>query len=108
LGQGSGAGQEGRCFAASFPEVAADLGNVCYFPDENPARDLLEYRGVAGDPKLPEAPRLPQRAAIYIAPDGTVHFGALFSDLVPVAKALNAAVKVNANPNLPAAPCSES
>lgn len=71
-------------------------------------RDLLEYRGVAGDPKLPEPPRLPQRAAIYIAPDGTVHFGALFSDLVPVAKALNAAVKVNANPNLPAAPCSES
>jgi hypothetical protein len=71
-------------------------------------RDLLEYRGVAGDPKLPEPPKLPQRAAIYIAPDGTVHFGALFSDLVPVAKALNAAVKVNANPNVTAARCSES
>jgi hypothetical protein len=67
--------------------------------------DLLEYRGVAGDPKLPEPPRLPQRAAIYIAPDGTVHFGALFADLLPVAKALNPAV--NPNPNLPA-PCSES
>lgn len=37
---------------------------------------------------LPEPPRLPQRAAIYIAPDGTVHFGALFKDLVPVAAAL--------------------
>jgi hypothetical protein len=46
--------------------------------------------GVETDPKPPEptAPRLPQRAAIYIAPDGTVHFGALFKDLVPVADAL--------------------
>lgn len=41
-------------------------------------------------PEVPEpaAPRLPQRATIYIAPDGTVHFGALFRDLVPVADAL--------------------
>lgn len=38
--------------------------------------------------KLPEPPRLPERAAIYIAPDGTVHFGALFSGLVPVAESL--------------------
>lgn len=38
--------------------------------------------------RLPEAPRLPQRAAIYIAPDGTVHFGALFEGLVLVAQAL--------------------
>lgn len=37
---------------------------------------------------LPEVPELPQRAAIYIAPDGTVHFGALFEDLLPVARAL--------------------
>ena len=46
---------------------------------------------MADDPKredLPPAPRLPQRAAIYIAPDGTVHFGALFEGLVPVAHAL--------------------
>lgn len=46
---------------------------------------------MADDPKresLPEPPRLPQRAAIYIAPDGNVHFGALFEDLVPVARAL--------------------
>ena len=45
------------------------------------------------DPKresLPEPPRLPQRAAIYIAPDGNVHFGALFEDLVPVARAVGA------------------
>ena len=41
-----------------------------------------------GDQKLPEVPRLPERAAIYIAPDGSVHFGALFEGLVPVAKAL--------------------
>ena len=43
------------------------------------------------DPKperLPEPPRLPQRAAIYIAPDGKVHFGALFEDLLPVAESL--------------------
>jgi hypothetical protein len=33
-------------------------------------------------------PRLPVRASIYIAPDGTVHFGALFEELVPVADAL--------------------
>jgi hypothetical protein len=46
---------------------------------------------VADDPKreeLPPAPRLPQRAAIYIAPDGSVQFGALFEGLVPVARAL--------------------
>jgi hypothetical protein len=46
----------------------------------------LEPEG-AGAPE-PAPPRLPQRATIYIAPDGTVHFGALFRDLVPVAEAL--------------------
>jgi hypothetical protein len=34
------------------------------------------------------APRLPVRASIYIAPDGTVHFGALFEEVVPIAEAL--------------------
>lgn len=56
-----------------------------------PSADLLTYSRVADDPKresLPEPPRLPQRAAIYIAPDGNVHFGALFADLLPVAFAL--------------------
>jgi len=38
---------------------------------------------------LPPAPRLPQRAAIYIAPDGSVKFGALFQDLLPVAAAIS-------------------
>ncbi len=38
---------------------------------------------------LPDAPRLPERAAIYIAPDGTVTFGALFEGLVPVAEAIS-------------------
>jgi hypothetical protein len=37
------------------------------------------------------APRLPVRASIYIAPDGTVHFGALFAELVSVAAALSTA-----------------
>lgn len=53
--------------------------------------DLLGYPRVAEDPKperLPEAPRLPERAAIYIAPDGSVHFGALFEGLLPVARSL--------------------
>jgi len=47
---------------------------------------------MADDPKsaLPVAPRLPQRAAIYIAPDGNVTFGALFEGLVPVAEAIAA------------------
>jgi hypothetical protein len=40
---------------------------------------------------LPEPPRLPERAAIYIAPDGNVHFGALFEGLLPVADALRGA-----------------
>ncbi|HEX9573473.1 MAG TPA: hypothetical protein VF994_05220 [Myxococcales bacterium] len=38
--------------------------------------------------ELATAP-LPVRASIYIAPDGTVHFGALFAELVPVAAALS-------------------
>jgi hypothetical protein len=40
-------------------------------------------------PSEPDLPSLPVRASIYIAPDGTVHFGALFEDLVPVAAALS-------------------
>ena len=42
--------------------------------------------GVNPDELLP--PRLPVRASIYLAPDGTVHFGALFAELLPVAAAL--------------------
>ena len=38
--------------------------------------------------ELPDVPRLPQRAAIYIGPDGNVTFGALFEGLVPVARAI--------------------
>ena len=41
-----------------------------------------------GSPDL-VAPKLPVRASIYIAPDGTVHFGALFAELVPVAQSLS-------------------
>jgi len=61
-------------------------------------------RPVAESPKsqLPEAPRLPQRAAIYIAPDGKVTFGALFEDLVPVAAAISATRRVE-GPLLPLA-----
>jgi hypothetical protein len=35
-----------------------------------------------------ELPKLPVRAAIYVLPDGTVQFGALFEDLLPIASAL--------------------
>ena len=54
--------------------------------------DLLGYAWMPDHPKsggaLPEPPRLPQRTAIYIAPDGRVIFGALFEDLLPVADAV--------------------
>lgn len=55
-------------------------------------RAALRYARVTLDPKsgLPDAPRLPERAAIYIAPDGTVTFGALFEGLLPVAEAIAA------------------
>lgn len=43
-----------------------------------------------------DLPTLPVRAAIYVAPDGTVHFGALFEDLVPVARALGAELRIDA------------
>ena len=48
---------------------------------------------------LPEAPRLPERAAIYIAPDGSVHFGALFAGLLPVKEALEAPVPKPVKPS---------
>ncbi len=56
-----------------------------------PRRAGGKLAGVNADQhdELP-APRLPVRASIYIAPDGTVHFGALFAELVPVAGALSA------------------
>src|SRR5712671_1030829 len=41
------------------------------------------------EPEALPIPRLPVRASIYIAPDGTVHFGALFAELLPVAAALS-------------------
>ena len=44
---------------------------------------------VQGEPGEVPAPRLPVRASIYIAPDGNVHFGALFAELIPVAAALS-------------------
>ena len=67
------AGASGARSAVAAPRSGApDAGPVVAAPDE----------------EAPAPPRLPQRAAIYIAPDGTVHFGALFKDLVPVASAL--------------------
>jgi hypothetical protein len=58
---------------------------------------------VSGDPvtALPDAPRLPERAAIYIAPDGTVTFGALFQGLVPVAEAISGKRIPTAAPDAP-------
>ena len=49
----------------------------------NEERDSVGQGTAAGPP-----PRLPVRASIYIDVDGTVHFGALFEELVPVAESL--------------------
>jgi hypothetical protein len=48
-------------------------------------------------------PRVPVRASIYIAPDGNVHFGALFEDLVAVADAVGAFAQ-RAHAEAPATP----
>jgi hypothetical protein len=37
---------------------------------------------------IDDLPRLPVRAAIYLLPDGSVQFGALFAELLPIARAL--------------------
>jgi hypothetical protein len=48
-----------------------------------------EEQGPVGQGTAMEPPpRLPVRASIYIDVDGTVHFGALFEELVPVADSL--------------------
>ena len=47
-------------------------------------------------------PRLPLRASIYIDPDGKVQFGALFEELLPVARALGR-IEAAAEPRDPAA-----
>jgi hypothetical protein len=48
--------------------------------------------------KTPDELQLPVRASIYLAPDGAVHFGALFEDLVPVARALGANLDLEPRP----------
>jgi hypothetical protein len=71
----------------------ADLLGYLPVDEDRKRRPELAAGGqahAAGGEGLPELPRLPERAAIYIAPDGTVHFGALFEGLVPVAEALRA------------------
>jgi len=78
-------------FARGFARLGRFLCGAVFRGLHPPRADLLGYPRVAADPKpeeLPEPPRLPQRAAIYIAPDGSVHFGALFEGLLPVAQAL--------------------
>ena len=54
-------------------------------PEPDQPREPAE---IAATQELPSPPRLPERAAIYIAKNGTVHFGALFEGLLPVARAL--------------------
>ena len=78
-----------------IPVTSVESKECPVFAEVRIGPKLLQYRAVETDPKPPAEsaeppapPRLPQRAAIYIAPDGTVHFGALFKDLVPVAAAL--------------------
>jgi len=59
---------------------------------------------MAGELGDPPAPRLPVRASIYIAPDGTVHFGALFAELVPVATALSTPTSNSRSPSTSTSP----
>ena len=63
------------------------------------ANRTVDVRGVAEEKRAPAEedltpPKVPVRAAIYIGPDGTVRFGALFEDLVPVARALGLEAKL--------------
>lgn len=57
-------------------------------PSRQPASPRADAAAKEGE-LIP--PRLPVRAAIYLAPDGTVHFGALFQDLAKVAESLGSA-----------------
>ena len=41
------------------------------------------------DEAVAPPPAMPVQSALYITPDGTVQFGALFEELVPVARALD-------------------
>src|SRR5260370_39921172 len=75
----------------SVPQRWRRGGNVPFFPRlAPPPRGPARIREVADDlkTKLPEPPRLPQRAAVYLAPDGSGHVGALFVGLLPLARAL--------------------
>ena len=62
---------------------------------------VVPYPPMDREPGDPAAPRLPVRASIYIAPDGTVHFGALFADLRPVAAALSIPTSTPASTRTP-------
>ena len=41
------------------------------------------------DEEVAAPPPMPVQSTLYITPDGRVHFGALFHELVPVAQALD-------------------
>jgi hypothetical protein len=41
------------------------------------------------DDAVAPPPRMPVQSALYITPDGRVQFGALFEELLPVARALD-------------------
>lgn len=43
------------------------------------------------DAEVAAPPRMPVQSALYITPDGRVQFGALFAELLPVARALDPA-----------------
>lgn len=53
-------------------------------PDERPPANAP-----IDDDAVAPAPAMPVRSALYITPDGAVRFGALFSELLPVARALD-------------------
>lgn len=53
------------------------------------------------DDLVAPAPAMPVQSTLYITPDGRVQFGALFAELMPVAKALDPSFDPGAPP-LPA------
>lgn len=52
---------------------------------------------LSDDDDIAPPPPLPIQSAIYITPDGRVEFGALFEELVPVARALDPSFDRNEN-----------
>lgn len=56
-------------------------------PDDSPT--IVSPPVEAAEDEVAAPPPMPVQSTLYITPDGRVHFGALFEELVPVAQALD-------------------